>query len=73
MVNYFDDMFLMRSYLHHPDIDGHLLRRYIFMRSYLHHLDVVEHQFLAKPRRRKGTEVFFSFLYSFFTAVLHKD
>ena len=26
------DIFLMRSYLHHPDIDGHLLRRYNLMR-----------------------------------------
>ena len=33
---------------------------YIFsMRSYLHHLDVTERQYLAKPRRRKGTEAFF--------------
>ena len=59
VVNCSVDTFLMRSYLHHPDIDGHLLRRYIFMRSYLHHLDVIERQFLAKPQRRKGTEVLF--------------
>ena len=25
------DIFFMRSYLHHPDIDGHLLRRYVFL------------------------------------------
>ena len=58
MVTCSDDMSLIRSYLHHSDINGHLLRRYIFfMRQYLHHLDVTERQFLAKPRRRKGTEV----------------
>ena len=37
------------------------------MRSYLHHLDVTERQFLAKPRRRKGTEVVF------FAVVFNKD
>ena len=62
-----DDIFLMRSYLHFPDIDGHLLRRHILMRSYLHHLDVIERLFLAKPGCRKGTEVLF------FTVVLNKD
>ena len=30
MVTCSDDIFLTRSNLHHPDIDGHLLRRYIF-------------------------------------------
>ena len=70
--------FFMRSYLHHLDIDGHVLRRYIFfMRSYLHHLDVIERQSLAKPRRRKGTEVLFCFVSVFFfffslTVVLNK-
>ena len=28
-----------------------------FMRLHLHHLDVTDRQFLAKPRRCKGTEV----------------
>ena len=38
-----------------PGSDGIFL-----MRFYLHHhLDVMERQFLAKPRRRKGTEVAF--------------
>ena len=67
MVTCSDDIFLMRSNLHHPDIDGRLLGRYILMRSYPHHLDVMERQFLAKPRRRQGTEVVF------LTVVLNKD
>ena len=42
---------------------------YIYiMRSYLHHLDVTERQFLAKPRRRKGTQVCL-----FFSVVFNKD
>ena len=40
------DILLMQSYLEHQDIDGHLLRLYIFYAGYLH-------------QERHGTAIFF--------------
>ena len=54
-------------HLQHQDIDGHLLRLYIyFMRAYLHHERHRSAICLAKPEHRKDKDYPLSVLFLFF-------
>ena len=52
-------------YLHHEDINDHLLRRYTFA-VVSASSDVTERQSSAQPGRREDTDVFVLFVFVFF-------
>ena len=69
---------LMQSYLQHQDIDGHLLRLYIYIYIFCgdtYIRNVTERQFLAQPERRKDKDHqqcfrFLFFVFCFFFTVI---